>query len=40
MDNNRYIPDMVETFSDVENCRLNMVLKLSKPLTSHLYDFA
>ena len=33
IDNNYHIPDFVQAFSSVENGRLNLVLKLAKPLT-------
>ena len=43
MDYNRYIPELVQTFSLVENFGLNLVLKLAKTLTcmaavSHYID--
>ena len=33
MDNNCNIPDLVHAFSYAENSRLNLVLRLAKPLT-------
>ena len=34
MNNNCHIPELVQAFSCVENCGLNLVLKLAKPVTS------
>ena len=38
MDNSSHIPDFVQAFSYIENGGINLVLKLTKPLTCIIVD--